>query len=74
MFTITQTLLSLFKNYTFLWQHNIQETFEEFLHGRLSSNPMRTLDKLGPSSRLRSAATERSQKSAQSGRLVLFMY
>ncbi|XP_033641711.1 dynein beta chain, flagellar outer arm-like [Asterias rubens] len=62
------TLLELFKNYTFLWMHNINETFDEFLHGRLSSNPMRDLEKLGPSAGMRSAASERSLRSAQSGR------
>ncbi|XP_022099208.1 dynein beta chain, ciliary-like [Acanthaster planci] len=61
-------LLELFKNYTFLWMHNINETFDEFLQGRLSSNPMRDLEKLGPSAGMRSAASERSLRSAQSGR------
>eukprot|EP00057_Strongylocentrotus_purpuratus_P006394 XP_011660868.1 PREDICTED: dynein beta chain, flagellar outer arm [Strongylocentrotus purpuratus] len=61
-------LLELFKSYTFLWMHDINETFDEFLHGRLTPNPLRDPQKLSPSARLRSAASERSVKSAHSGR------
>ena len=37
-----QKLLDVFKEYAFLWQQDVNQTFEEFLSGLLTPNPLRS--------------------------------
>jgi hypothetical protein len=37
-----QKLLDVFKEYSFLWQQDVNQTFENFLNGVLTPNPLRS--------------------------------
>ena len=42
VFFLLQKLLEVFKEYAFLWQQDVNQTFEDFLSGLLTPNPLRT--------------------------------
>jgi F0F1-type ATP synthase gamma subunit len=60
-------LFHLFKDYSFLWEQDVNQTFSEFLHGNLSPNPLRAsaqshAGKLRRLASARSAVTSRYVK------------
>ena len=57
-----QTLYDLFKEFVFIWELDVTQTFEEFLQGRMSPNPGRTSSSAA-ASRLRRIASARSNTS-----------
>ncbi|XP_078672103.1 uncharacterized protein LOC144911712 isoform X1 [Branchiostoma floridae x Branchiostoma belcheri] len=61
-------LLDLFKDYHFLWMQHVQQTFDDFLHGKLSPNPLRSAAS-SPQGLLRQIASAKSDaRSSASGR------
>ncbi|XP_064650622.1 uncharacterized protein LOC135502065 isoform X3 [Lineus longissimus] len=64
-------LFQLFKDYSFLWEQDVNQTFNEFLHGNLSPNPLRAsaqshAGKLRRLASARSHATSRTSSAKSS--------
>ena len=57
-----QTLFELFRDYAFLWEQDVNQTFDNFLKGKVSPNPLRNSNKPGSAgaSHLRMLASARS--------------
>ena len=61
-----QALLSIFTDYSFLWELDVTETFAGFLKGHISPNPRRsTAQHADGPSKMRQQATARSTTSSR---------
>lgn len=65
-----QKLIEIFGDYAFLWLQDVNLTFEEFLRGKLSPNPLRSPNRTF-AGMVRQQATERSRTESRSVLLQL---
>lgn len=60
-----QKLLEIFSDYAFLWLQDVNITFEEFLRGNLTPNPLRSPNRALAGS-IRQQMAERSRSASRS--------